>query len=698
MRAHGDIANAPARKGELLLELLSEEIPARMQRAALADLCALLRDKLAAAEIPAVSLAGYVTPRRLAVAALGIPLRQPDRREERRGPRVGAPQAALDGFLRAAGLAALADCEVRDTGRGEFYFALIDRPGRAAAEVLPALIRAAMAELPWPKSMRFPAAPLRWVRPLTSVVCLFDGAIVPLDLGRVPVGRATRGHRFLAPGDIVVGSAAEYRDRLEKAFVVLDHDRRKTMIAADLDRLAAAAGIRVKPDPGLLDEVAGLVEFPVTLLGAIDPAVMSLPPEVLTAAMRMHQKYFSCAYPDGSAAPHFLLVANMLAADGGKAIVAGNERVLRARLADARFFWDQDRKVPLAARVAALKGRIYHEKLGSVFDKVERMETLARILAADFVPDADETRSRRAAFLAKADLSTGMVGEFPELQGVIGRYYALADGEDPRVAQAIAEHYKPLGPTDTCPTAPDSIVVALADKIDALASFFAVGEKPSGSRDPFALRRAAQGIIRIALENKRRMALKPLFIVGANFFAINAEKTADELLDFVADRLKVHLREQGVRHDLIAAVFALGEDDLVRLLARVEALREFLDTEDGANLLVAYRRAANIVAIEEKRDGRRYDGPVDATLFRQPEEAKLYCRLNEMGALEGRLAHERFDLAMAELATLRRPVDEFFAKVTVNAVESELRENRLRLLSRIRATMNRVADFSQIEG
>ncbi|HJU19727.1 MAG TPA: glycine--tRNA ligase subunit beta, partial [Stellaceae bacterium] len=635
------------------------------------------------------------------------------------GQRRGAPPAALDGFLRAAGLASLAQCEIRDTGRGEFYFAVVDKPGRAAAEVLPALIEAAISELPWPKSMRFPAAPLRWVRPLTSVLCLFDGAVLPLDLGRVPVGRRTRGHRFMAPGEIAVDNAAEYRDRLEAAFVVLDRDRRKDRIRGDLDRLAASIGASLAPDPGLLDEVAGLVEFPVTLIGAIDPAFMTLPPEVLRAAMRTHQRYFSCVTPDGAAAPHFLFVANILAPDSGAAIVAGNERVLRARLADARFFWDQDRKTPLGARVEALKERVFHAKLGNLYEKVKRTEALAERLAG-LVPGADPGRSTRAAALAKADLSTGMVGEFPELQGVIGRYYALADGEDPRVADAVGDHYKPLGPGDTCPRAPDGIVVALADKIDTLVAFFAVGERPTGSRDPFALRRAALGAIRLILENQIRLPLRDIFRQAHWTLAQSLEPLGEggvgrqrrqvrtllatdavspSLLDFIADRLKVHLREEGVRHDLIAAVFALGEDDLVRLRARVDALDRFLASEDGANLLVAYRRAANIVAIEERRDGRHYDGPVDTTLFRQPEEVTLYQRLDGIGiVMEGRLAHERFDLAMARLATLRRSIDEFFDKVTVNADEPELRENRLRLLSHIRATMNQVADFSQIEG
>ena len=691
----------PSAGGELLLELLSEEIPAGMQPRAIADLTGLLRDKLAAAEIPAAEVRGYVTPRRLTIIAEGIPAGQPDRLEERRGPRVGAPAPAIDGFLRSAGLASIAECEMRDTGRGEFYFATINRRGRPAAEVLPELVRSAIFELSWPKSMRYPASFLRWVRPLTSVVCLFEGEVLPLPLDRVPVGRTTRGHRFLSPGEICVANAAEYLERLGKARVVLDQERRKEIIRKDLEAAAADEGLILKPDPGLLDEVTGLVEFPVVLAGAIGAEYMALPPEVLATAMRTHQKYFSCLQPDGTPASRFLFVANNIPADHGKTIIAGNERVLRARLADARFFWDQDRRVPLASRIEFLSQRVFHAKLGSLLDKVARMGRLADFLAY-YVPGANGERSRRAVQLAKADLSTGMVGEFPELQGVVGRYYALHDGEDRAVADAIAEHYRPAGPSDDCPTAPLSIVAALADKINSVVAFFAIGEKPTGSRDPFALRRAALGIIRLVVENGLRVPLAAAFTHSYSTLGWRAPDPSPQLLDFIAERLRVHLREQGIGHDLIAAVFNRAgerEDDLVRLLARVAALRAFLASEDGANLLIAFRRASNIVAIEERRDDRNYDGGIDPMLLRQSDERVLAERLDEVGKAAGTfLESEQFEAAMSELARLRRPVDEFFDKVTVNCDDVALRENRLRLLSRIRATLNQVADFSQIEG
>jgi glycyl-tRNA synthetase beta chain len=726
-----EVANSPRaepRTSEMLLELLSEEIPARMQSRAVDDLVRLLGDKLAAAEIPPAKMRGYTTPRRLVVIADGIPPTQPERSEERRGPRLGAPQPAIDGFLRSAGLPSLEECEIRDTGRGEFYFAVIKRFGRSSAEVLCDAISAAIAELPWPKSMRWPGASLRWVRPLTSILCIYDGAVVPLAIDGVPVGNTTRGHRFLSPGEFCADSVSEYLDKLTHAYVVVDPKRRRELISADLDRRAAELGVAVKPDPGLLDEVTGLAEFPVVLAGTIDPAFTTLPPEVLETAMRTHQRYFSCVSPDGWAAPYFLFVADNLPEDGGTAIVAGNERVLRARLADARFFWDQDRKVRLEDRVEALKTRVYHAKLGTVYDKVMRIERLAGFLAEQLYP-TDEAGlpalTTRAARLAKADLATGMVGEFPELQGVIGRYYALADGEDPRVANAIADHYKPLGPSDQCPSELVSMVVALADKIDSLVAFFAIGETPTGSRDPFALRRAAQGVIRIILENRLRLPLVASFReadalrvqvetgrrmaaalhqpgLGFQLLAHALADPTNELLGFVADRLKVHLREEGVRHDLIAAAFTLvgqREDDLVRLMARVRALEDFLGSGDGASLLVAYRRAANIVRIEDRKDGVVRGSDVVPTRLREPEEATLAAALDAVGGrAAGALADEKFELAMAELARLRRPVDAFFDRVTVNTDDAILRDNRLRLLARIRDTMNRVADFSQIEG
>jgi glycyl-tRNA synthetase beta chain len=492
------------------------------------------------------------------------------------------------------------------------------------------------------------------------------------------------------------------------------------MIHQDLGALAASEGLSLKPDPALLEEVTGLVEFPVVMAGAIDEEFTALPQEVLVTAMRTHQKYFSCLRMDGTLAPRFLFVANNLATDGGTTIVAGNERVLRARLADARFFWDQDRRIRLEDRVEALKDRAYYEKLGSVYDKVERMAELAKLLVR-YVPSAGEALACRAARLAKADLSTGMVGEFPELQGIMGHYYALNDREDQRVAEAIAQHYKPLGPSDTCPTSPASIVVALCDKIDALFAFFWVNEKPSGSRDPFGLRRAAQGVIRIILENKLRLPLVEAFrhvhsiftshqitslLVGdaTRYAGVGSfvSEISDELLRFVGDRLIVHLRDRGVRHDLIAAAFArihADAGDLVRLLQRVDAIRAFLDTDDGANLLIAYRRASSIVAIEERRDQRRYDGDIDKTLLRQLEEFALAKDLSLVSdGAERLLPQGQFDAAMGHLATLRRPIDDFFDKVTVNCDEAALRENRLRLLSRIRAILDQVADFSQIEG
>ena len=711
---------------ELFVELFSEDIPARMQARAAEDLKRLATEKLGAAGLTFTSAAVQSTPRRLALVVDGLPLAQPDVREEKRGPRVGAPEAAVQGFLKSAGLASLEACEQRDTGKGVFWFAVIEKPGRATAEVLPGLVEAVIRELPWPKSMRWSDTTFRWVRPLHAIIALFGGKVLEggltlaareapprpegnvcmageISATRLAFGNRTRGHRFLAPDWFSVDSYGTYREALCKAYVLLDREERKANILAEATRLAASEGLTLWPDDGLLDEVAGLVEWPVVLLGTIDPQFMDVPAEVLITSMRTHQKYFATRTPDGKLGPRFVVVANMVTDDGGAAVVAGNQRVLRARLSDARFFWDQDRKDRLDSRLEALKAITFHAKLGTVYDKAERVQALAEALARE-IGGCEPAAARRAAQLAKADLTTGMVGEFPELQGVMGRYYALHDGEAAVVADAVAEHYKPLGPTDSCPTAPVSVAVAMADKLDSIVGFFAIDEKPTGSKDPYALRRAALGIIRLVLENGLRLKLLELFRCAHGLFQVpglaDADAVAGQLLDFFADRLKVVLRDRGVRHDLIDAVFALGgEDDLVRLLARVGALGKFLGSDDGANLVTAYRRAANIARIEEKKDGRSYDGEPDAALYGVEEERRLGVALAAVqAAVAPRLAAGDFGGAMAELAGMRGAVDAFFEKVTVNADDKGLRENRLKLLTRIRTTMNLIADFSRIEG
>ncbi len=694
---------------ELLLELFSEEIPARMQGKAAEDLKRLVTEKLKEAGLAHTKADAYVTPRRLALIVDGLPDKQPDVSEEKKGPRVGSPDQAIQGFLKAAGLGSLDQCEKRTVGNAEFWFAKIEKKGVATIDVLPDLLTRAIAAMPWAKSMRWAGNRAAWVRPLHSIVALFAGRVVkgalPLEPESVAFGDTTRGHRFIKPGEIRVLNVEGYKNEIKKHYVILDQAERKEMIRRDAEMQAALEHLLVKDDPGLLDEVTGLVEFPVVLIGAIDPAFMDLPPEVLTASMRNHQKYFSLTDPDGKLAPRFIVVANMLADDGGQQIVAGNERVLRARLSDAKFFWDQDRKVKLEERVPALAARTFYAKLGTMGEKVTRLQTLAAELC-EFIPGADRDRARSAALLAKADLSSGMVGEFPELQGVMGRYYALAEGETADVADAIREHYSPLGPNDKCPTAPLSIAVSLADKLDTLVGFFAINEKPTGSKDPFALRRAALGIIRLIVENKLRAPLNAVIATALAGYGpslktdSDASKIEQDLVAFFADRLKVALKEQGVRHDLIDAVFALGgEDDLVRLLARVDALKAFLGTDDGANLLIAYRRASNIVAIEEKKDKAKYDGRVDESLLKEPEEAKLHKVLAEVQKdTKILLEREEFQGAMLALALLRGPVDAFFDKVTVNSDDKELRANRLRLLSEIRHTLGQVAEFGKIEG
>ncbi len=690
---------------ELLLELLSEEIPARMQARAAEDLRRLVTERLKAAGLDYTEARAYATPRRLALVVDGLPEKQPDVTEEKKGPKVGAPEQALQGFMKANGLKSVDQAEVRETDKGAFYFAVRHVTGRPTADILPGSVQQAVQALTWPKSMRWADGDFRWVRPLHSILAVFAGQAFggrfEADGGtKVIVGNRTLGHRFLAPETFAVTSFADYEKKLYAAKVILDREERKSIIVEGATRLAQAEGLTVKDDPALLDEVAGLVEWPVPLIGSIDEAFMDLPAEVLTTAMRHHQKYFSTLDDEGHLAGRFIVVANMEAAEGGKAIVAGNERVLRARLADARFFWDQDRKEPLAERVPALKEIVFHAKLGSLAEKVSRLQTLA-VEIAKYVPGADRDRVRSAARLAKADLVTGMVGEFPELQGVMGRYYALNDGEHTEVAEAVAEHYSPLGPNDRCPNTPVSIAVALADKTDTLVGMFAIGETPTGSKDPYALRRAALGVIRLIVENKLRLPLGEVFRTAQQTFrGLDGVAAVTPLLDFFAERLKVALREKGLRHDLISAVFALGgEDDLVRLLDRVRALEDFLGSEDGANLLVAYRRAANIVRIESKKDKADYNGGSDAGRFVQAEEHALYEALDEAAQSAGpALDREDFTGAMTALASLRQPVDAFFDEVTVNADDRALRENRLNLLARIGATLGRVADFSKIEG
>jgi glycyl-tRNA synthetase beta chain len=731
---------------DLLLEIFSEEIPARMQARASEDLKRLVCDALTAAGLSFDSAAAYVTPRRLALSVEGLPLTQPDVTEERRGPRVGSPEQALAGFLKANNLASIDACEQRDTGKGVFYFLTVEKQGAATQDVLPGLLVEAIRKLPWPKSMIWGETEFRWVRPMHSILCLFNGQELPgrLDLGggrEILFGDRTQGHRFLAPAALAVDNVEDYKAKLLAAKVILDPAERRASILQQAEALAANAGLVLKQDDGLLDEVTGLVEWPVALMGRIDEAFMDVPPEVLTTSMRAHQKYFAVETKSGDLAPHFIVISNMQPSDGGAVIVGGNERVLRARLSDAKFFWDQDRKHTLASRLPALANITFHAKLGTLADKVGRVRKLASYLAA-LIPGADAKRADRAAELAKADLVTGMVGEFPELQGIMGRYYARHDGEDEAVAQAIADHYSPLGPSDRCPTAPDSVAVALADKIDTLASFFVINEKPTGSKDPYALRRAALGIIRLIVENGLRLSIIDIFQAAieevqkpgsakANVDSNSAsnDKLAAsagiqatdqvirrlpgrpdgvdpitlDVLAFFADRLKVAMREQGVRHDLVTSVFALGdEDDLVRLLKRVDALAAFLASEDGANLLTAYRRAANIVAIEEKKDGRAYEGRADLKLIKargEVAEAELHGTL---GVIEVKIADalkaEDFAAAMASLASLRAPVDRFFESVTVNAEDAALRENRLKLLTKIRDTMNQLADFSKVEG
>ncbi len=696
---------------ELLLELFSEEIPARMQTRASADLARLLGDMLREAGLSFDAVRSFATPRRLTVVVDGLPARSPDVSEEKKGPRVGAPDMAVQGFLKSAGLASLDQAEIRADKKGDFYVAVIERTGRATAEMVAAIVPEIVNAFPWPKSMRWGNGRLRWVRPLHSVLCLLDGKLVPFEIDGIGTGNQTRGHRFLASEPFSVNSFADYAEKLRKAHVILDAEERKTIILDGARAHAAREGLTLVEDEALASENAGLTEWPVPLMGSFDESFLAVPPEALATAMKAHQKCFSLRRGE-ELANRFILIANLQAKDGGNAIITGNERVIAARLSDAKFFFDQDRKVLLEERVPMLKQIIFHEKLGTQYERVQRVRLLAREIAP--LVGADPDLAERAAILAKADLTSGMVGEFPELQGVMGGYYALDQQENRLVADAIAAHYKPLGPSDQVPREPVAIAVALADKLDMLVGFWAIDEKPTGSKDPYALRRAALGVIRIVLENRVRLHLLDRLRSHPAIHDLagdvdhrakpgddgRGQAVVDNLLAFFADRLKVHLRDQGARHDLIDAVFSLGgQDDLLMIVLRVEALGSFLETEDGANLLVGTKRAINILRIEEKKDAKSYDQPPDPKLFKQDEEKALAHLVDQVEqAAASAIENQDFEAAMAAIALLRAPVDAFFDHVTVNAEDHALRANRLALLNRIRATTLTVADFSKIEG
>ncbi|WP_226637687.1 glycine--tRNA ligase subunit beta [Brevundimonas poindexterae] len=766
---------------QLLVELFSEEIPARMQAGAVRDLERMATDRLKAAGLTWEALTTFAGPRRLTLVVEGLPAATPDREEEVKGPKTSAPEQALDGFLRKTGLTREQLVE-----RDGVLFAVISEKGRATATLIPEMVERIVRDFPWPKSMRWGTGTLRWVRPLKRIVCLFDGAVVPFAVDGIESGDTTEGHRFMGSGrPFAVKDFADYRAKLEREHVLLDATDRRLKILEAARAVCHAEGLELVDDDGLLDEVSGLAEWPTPILGAMDPQFLDLPPEVIRLSMKVHQKYFAVRDPKtGGLAPNFVVVANVEATDGGTALAAGNSRVLSARLNDARFFWDEDRKVGFNVWLEKLKGVTFHAKLGTMAERVDRIAALAREIAPLVGADADQ--AEQAARLAKVDLASGMVGEFPELQGIMGGYYARlaptpalradpphkgegdgadlppldgeggreADGWGDAIADAVRDHYKPQGPNDAVPTAPLTVAVALADKLDTLVGFFAIDEKPTGSKDPFALRRAALGVIRLVLENGVRVPLMPqlrrqfaviltdlyynrrhalldaarslkslgvpdnwadelvLKLGGATkavivepgswgileFMPDRGAAIGEPLLAFFADRLKVLLRDQGQRHDLVDAVFALGDDDLVRIVRRVEALGAFLETEDGENLLAGYKRASNILRAEAKK-GDLPDGTPVALDGAPPEETALIAAVSKAGAeVDAALATEDFAAAMTALAALRAPVDAFFTAVMVNSDIPAERDNRLKLLGQVRTVMGRVADFGKVGG
>jgi glycyl-tRNA synthetase beta chain len=700
---------------ELLLELFSEEIPSRMQARAADDLKRLVTDGLRAAGLAVGDAHSFATPRRLALAIEDVPAHSPAISEEKKGPRVGAPEQAVQGFLKSAGLASLGDAEiVKDEKKGDYYVARIEKPGRPAAAITAEVVSSVLAKFPWPKSMRWGSGTFQWIRPLKSIICMIDGTIVPLEIAGLTASNATRGHRFHGNELFEVTGFEDYAEKLAGHAVMLNAAERAEEIREQAEGLAAKAKLELIADEALLAENAGLTEWPVVLMGEFEKSFLEVPAECLITSMKTHQKCFSVRDPKtGKLANRFILVSNLTATDGGTQIVSGNEKVIRARLSDAKFFWEQDLKRPLDEMAILLEGITFHEKLGTQKERVERIKELAFQIAG--AVDADPQDARRAAELCKADLVSGMVGEFPELQGLMGRYYAEHAGAKPEIARAIELHYKPKGPTDVVPKEEEgdavAIAVALADKLDTLVGFWAIDEKPTGSGDPYQLRRAALGVIRIVIENDLRVPLIHAFEQAIGHYKLGAagnvtwagqsvRSTSVDLLSFFADRLKVYLKDKGARHDLIDAVFSLGgQDDLALIVRRVEALGEFLKTDDGANLLAGVKRASNILSIEEKKDKASYTGGYDLKLLKEKEELALAAAIESVKQdTVAAINVENFKGAMNALAELRAPVDHFFDKVTVNDADPTLRANRLKLLSEIRAATLTVADFSKIAG
>ncbi len=698
---------------DLLIELFSEEIPARMQRRAHADLERLVTEGLRAAGLSIGAATAFSTPRRLALAVEGLAAESPARHEARKGPRVDAPDAAIEGFLRSTGLTR-ADLRVKDDRKGQYYSAQITHPGRSADTIVAEVLEGVIRDFPWPKSMRWGSGSLRWVRPLHAILCILsdhDGArVVPLKVDGIAAGDTTRGHRFMAPEPIRVSGHDDYATKLRRAYVLLDPEARAEHIRAEAATLTFAQGVELVEDAGLLSEVTGMVEWPVVLMGEIGGEFLHLPPEVLQTSMREHQKFFSVRDPAAGQITHFVTVANRETEDGGATILAGNQRVLAARLADAAFFWDNDLRVVrergLAGMAEGLAQVTFHAELGSQAERVERIAALAREIAP--LVDADPELAAQAARVAKADLQSEMVGEFPELQGVMGRYYAEAEGLDAAVAEACALHYKPLGPGDDVPTAPVSVAVALADKIDTLAGFWAIDEKPTGSKDPYALRRAGLGVIRLIRVNALRLRLQAaghpfdvaLTMLGTGIHARGLRDKSDDLLAFLHERLKVHLRDEGIRHDVIDACLTMpGADDLTLLVRRAEALGALLKTEDGENLLQGFKRANNILTQAEEADGVEYSFGPDPKLAETGAEAELFNALDAAQAeIEPAMAAEDFAAAMRAMAGLRAPIDAFFEAVQINTDNQTVRRNRLNLLHRIREICLQVADLRRVEG